>query len=165
MARCRRPSPGARGCSSAGRAREWHSRGQGFDPPQLHKAFHRWWKAFFFPNSSSILPLAYQTSQGDVVCGVSGVFSGVRFSDHQSPRTTGIARVEASSPIPFRIRRMYGPLLTLAAVALTGTAVRLPLALQPYPGAKIRPEGITDRDDNAEVSRGEEGFDAKATAT
>ncbi len=24
------------GCSSVGRAREWHSRGQGFDPPQLH---------------------------------------------------------------------------------------------------------------------------------
>ncbi len=25
------------GCSSAGRALEWHSRGQGFDPPQLHQ--------------------------------------------------------------------------------------------------------------------------------
>jgi hypothetical protein len=25
------------GCSSAGRAPEWHSGGQGFDPPQLHK--------------------------------------------------------------------------------------------------------------------------------
>ena len=24
------------GCSSAGRAREWHSRGQGFNPPHLH---------------------------------------------------------------------------------------------------------------------------------
>jgi hypothetical protein len=28
------------GCSSAGRALEWHSRGQGFDPPQLHH-YHR----------------------------------------------------------------------------------------------------------------------------
>ena len=27
---------GLRGCSSAGRARGWQSRGQGFDPPQLH---------------------------------------------------------------------------------------------------------------------------------
>jgi hypothetical protein len=25
-----------RGCSSVGRALEWHSRGQGFDSPQLH---------------------------------------------------------------------------------------------------------------------------------
>jgi hypothetical protein len=25
-----------RGCSSAGRALEWHSRGRGFDPPRLH---------------------------------------------------------------------------------------------------------------------------------
>ena len=25
------------GCSSAGRALEWHSRGQEFDPPQLHQ--------------------------------------------------------------------------------------------------------------------------------
>ena len=35
-----RDTPGkkVRGCSSAGRAREWHSRGQGFDPPQLHKS-------------------------------------------------------------------------------------------------------------------------------
>src|SRR5690606_7080766 len=29
--------PPSRGCSSAGRALESHSRGQGFDPPQLHK--------------------------------------------------------------------------------------------------------------------------------
>ena len=29
-----------RGCSSAGRALEWHSRGQGFDPPQLHHKTH-----------------------------------------------------------------------------------------------------------------------------
>ena len=28
------------GCSSAGRAREWHSRGRGFDPLQLHIIFH-----------------------------------------------------------------------------------------------------------------------------
>src|ERR1700733_9544435 len=28
--------PSVRGYSSAGRAREWHSRGQGFDPPYLH---------------------------------------------------------------------------------------------------------------------------------
>ena len=27
------------GCSSAGRALEWHSRGQEFDPPQLHQKF------------------------------------------------------------------------------------------------------------------------------
>src|SRR5205085_1407678 len=27
---------GARGCSSVGRALEWHSRGQGFDSPHLH---------------------------------------------------------------------------------------------------------------------------------
>ena len=25
------------GCSSVGRAREWHSRGHGFEPRQLHK--------------------------------------------------------------------------------------------------------------------------------
>ena len=25
-----------RGCSSPGRALEWHSRGKGFDPPHLH---------------------------------------------------------------------------------------------------------------------------------
>ena len=25
-----------RGCSSLGRALEWHSRGKGFDPPHLH---------------------------------------------------------------------------------------------------------------------------------
>ena len=28
--------PSAWGRSSVGRAREWHSRGQGFDPPRLH---------------------------------------------------------------------------------------------------------------------------------
>jgi hypothetical protein len=37
------------GCSSVGRAREWHSRGQGFDPPQLHKQY------FKFPPPSRIL--------------------------------------------------------------------------------------------------------------
>jgi hypothetical protein len=26
-----------RGCSSVGRALEWHSRGKGFDPPHLHQ--------------------------------------------------------------------------------------------------------------------------------
>jgi hypothetical protein len=30
-----------RGCSSVGRALEWHSRGQGFDPPQLHQKIQR----------------------------------------------------------------------------------------------------------------------------
>ena len=29
-------TPPRRGRSSVGRAREWHSRGQGFDPPRLH---------------------------------------------------------------------------------------------------------------------------------
>ena len=28
---------GFRGCSSTGRALEWHSRGKGFDPPHLHQ--------------------------------------------------------------------------------------------------------------------------------
>src|ERR1700680_791443 len=31
-----RPSGKCRGCSSVGRALEWHSRGQGFDSPHLH---------------------------------------------------------------------------------------------------------------------------------
>src|SRR2546421_11113479 len=30
------------GRSSVGRAREWHSRGQGFDPPRLHSLGGRW---------------------------------------------------------------------------------------------------------------------------
>ena len=38
----------ARGCSSVGRARAWHARGQGFEPPQLHFfSRHRrsdWWE-------------------------------------------------------------------------------------------------------------------------
>ena len=30
-----------RGCGAAGSASEWHSEGQGFEPPQLHQINHR----------------------------------------------------------------------------------------------------------------------------
>ena len=62
------------GCSSAGRALEWHSRGQEFDPPQLHQNIKREEPAFFpflssspgpFPNSPGREPQNYFLSLMD----------------------------------------------------------------------------------------------------
>src|SRR5215204_6066690 len=48
---------GSRGCSSAGRALESHSRGLGFDPPQLHrkKPRNRTWLLHFSAQASGQL--------------------------------------------------------------------------------------------------------------
>ena len=63
----RSPQSNGRGCSSVGRALEWHSRGQGFDSPHLHG---------FLPGSGMARPGRDEQGAGSPVRAVKSVGCG-----------------------------------------------------------------------------------------
>ena len=46
----------SRGCSSVGRALEWHSRGQEFNSPQLHQKFFGLWPGYEAQDNPALMP-------------------------------------------------------------------------------------------------------------